>query len=98
MSSDYILSVIREYADERLREPRRRLPQGCFEQRSYQKWAVDEIIRSIERSKSVPPITVIEDFIYKMDDFSRSSRKRSMMFSVAHDVAADILDLLLAMK
>ncbi len=98
MSNDYILSVIREYADECLREPRRRLPRGCFEQRSYQKWAVDEIVKSIESSRFTPPIMVVEDFIRKMDDFSCSNHKNSIIFSIAHDVATDILDMLIAMQ
>lgn len=98
MNNDYILSVIREYADECLKEPRYRLPRGCFEQRSYQKWAVDEILKSIERSKFIPPIMVVENFIRKMDDFSCRNKKTSFIFSVAHDMAEDILDVLIAMK
>lgn len=98
MNNDYILSVIREYADECLREPRCRLPRGCFEQRSYQKWAVDEIIRNIESSKFTPPIMVVESFIRKTDSFSCSNHKNSIIFSIAHDVATDIFDMMLAMR
>lgn len=98
MNNDYILSVIREYAAEYLKEPRRRLPKGLFERRSYQKWAVDEILRSIDNSKHVSPIVVVEDFIRKMEAFSHKNSKANLIFSVARDVAADILDMLLAMK
>lgn len=98
MNNDYILSVIREYAAEYLKEPRRRLPKGLFERRSYQRWAVDEILRSIDNSKHVSPIVVVENFIRKTEAFSHRNSKANLIFSVAHDVATDILDILLAMK
>lgn len=98
MSNDYILSVIWEYADESLREPRCRLPRGCFEQRSYQKWAVDEIVRDIASSKFTSPVMVVENFIHKMDGFSRRNYKNRIIFSIAYDVATDILDMLLALR
>lgn len=98
MGNDYILSVIREFADECLKEPQYRLSRGCFEQRSYQRWAVDEILKNIEESKFTPPVLVVEDFIRKMDDFSCKNKKAGIIFSVARDVAIDILDVLIAMK
>lgn len=98
MNNDYILSVIREYAAEYLKEPCLRLPKGLFERRAYQRWAVDEILRSIDNSKHVSPIVVVEDFIRKTDTFSHRNSKANLIFSVARDVAADILDILLAMK
>lgn len=98
MDNNYILSVIQKYADEYLKEPKCGLPRSCFEQRSYQMWAVDEILKSIGESKSVSPIAVVEDFVRKMDKFSCSNRKNSVIFSVAHDVAINILDMLLVMK
>lgn len=98
MNKDYILSVIKDYADEYLKVPQRRLSRGDFEQRSYQRWAVDEILRAIEKSNSAPPIVAVEDFIRKMDEFSCKNHRTSIIFSVAYDVATDILDLLIAMK
>ena len=94
MNNDYILSAIREYADEWLKEPRWHLPKGHFEQRSYQKWAVNEVIKYIRESETVSPIEAVEKFVYKMNALSR---KKNVIFSIAYDVATDILDFLIAM-
>ena len=51
MSNDYILSVIREYADEYLKEPGWRMSKEWFKQVSYSRWAVGEILKSIEESR-----------------------------------------------
>lgn len=99
MGNDYILSVIREYADAYLRkEPTWRMQRGWFEMRSYGRWAVDEILRNLEMSKESPPIQVVEAFVRKMDDFSCRNRKASIIFSIAHDMAENILDVLIGMK
>ncbi|WP_297183047.1 hypothetical protein [uncultured Phocaeicola sp.] len=98
MDNDYILSVIREYADECLKEPVWHISRDWFKQISYSRWAVDEILKRIEESKFTPPIMVVEDFIRKMDDFSCKNKKTSIIFSVAHDMAENILDVLIAMK
>lgn len=97
MNNDYILSAIREYADEYLKEPAWRLPKDWFKHISYSRWAVEEILKSIENSKITSPITVVENFIRKMDDFSCSNQETSIIFSVAHDLAVDILDVLIAL-
>ena len=49
MNDDYVIQAIRECADELLlKTPRCCLPVGYFELRSYRKWAVDEILKTIE--------------------------------------------------
>lgn len=97
MSNHYILSVIQEYADEHLKEPAWRMKKGWFEHTSYNRWAVDEIIKNIRESK-MPPILAVENFIRKMDDFSRQNPKTKIIFSAARDMAENILDILTAMK
>lgn len=94
----YILSMIWEYAGERIKEPRRRLPKGCFKRRSYQKWAVEEMVRRIERERTLSPSIAVEQFAQKMEQFSRGKKKEDTMFAVAYDVAKDILDILTAMR
>lgn len=98
MTNDYVLPMLQEYVSRYLKEPRRGLPLGYFEQRSYQRWAADEIIKSISESKFTPPVTIVENFIRKTNSFSCESSKNSVIFSIAHDVAMDILDLLIAAK
>lgn len=98
MNKDYILSVIREYADEYLREPRRHLPKGCFEKRSYQLWTIEELLKHTEEYGEASPIEAVMEFVHRMDRFSRKKGKAGFIFSIAHDVAGDILDMLLAMR
>lgn len=64
-----------------------------FQQHSYQKWAVAEIIKYVSQSNE-PAIDAIEEFVAKMDEFS-CCEGDTFMFSVAHDVGIAILDFLL---
>lgn len=95
MDKERVISAVREYADTYLKAPKWRMQRGRFELASYNRWAADEILRSIEESGSVPPVMVVEDFIRRMDDFSCRNGKGSTIFSVAHDMAENILDILL---
>lgn len=97
MNRNYILSAIRECADG-VMESQYPFPRDLFAQRSYQKWAVDEIIKSIEESKSIPPITVLDDFIRKMNDFACRGGEGGFIFSVAYDIAIEILNIVITMK
>ena len=97
MNSDYILSVIWQYADECLIEPRQYMPGGYFEQCSYQRWAVNEIMRRIEESEDISPIKAVENFIRTTYGFLCRKGKENPIFLTAYDVATDILGLLIAM-
>lgn len=98
MDRNYILSVIWDYADEYLREPRSHLPKGCFEERSYQLWAVEELAKCIEESEYTPPLKVVEAFNCRMHEYARRKGKAGVIFSIAHDVSTDIYDILEAME
>jgi len=98
MGRDYILSVIREYAFERWAEPERPLSRENFIQRSYRQWAINEIVWNLKMCPDKPSLVVIEEFMDKMERFSRRNRKAGVIFSTAFDVAADILDMLSAME
>lgn len=65
----------------------------AFAQRSYQIWAIDEILSEINKSSS-PVSLIVESFAKKMDSYSCSG-KSGWIFSVAHDIALWILDNLL---
>lgn len=79
----------------KLREPVSNWRSSKFKQSSYAKWAAKEVLRYVKEHDSVPPIMAIEEFIRKMDKYSCMNTKSSYMFSVAHDIAEDILDLFL---
>lgn len=68
-----------------------------FAYRSYQKWALDEIRLYLLIRSDQNPIERIEDFRYQMDVAATRATTDScnFMFSIAYDVASDVLDVLL---
>lgn len=90
--------VLQEYLADHDKPGRYSWRKEYFEQYSYSRWAVKELIRRIQIKKKVPPILVIEDFIREMDKYSCMRSSSSFMFSVAKDTAEDIYDIFLAMQ
>lgn len=96
-----VISVIEEYMFDHLFEPERDWPKYEFHKRSYGRWAAEEILKNIQHHQDISPIEVVEEFVRKADEFSgieHDERNDSFIFSVAHDVATDILDILRAMN
>lgn len=93
------ISLIRKYIDKYLFEPAYTWPKYYFEQQSYSRWAANEILRRVQCQKDTPPILVVEEFILKTDRYSCSDhadKSVGLIFSIAHDVATDILDVLIS--
>ena len=63
-----------------------------FEFMSYSISALKEILYRLERNKDISPITILEDYIDQMKDYSCEEGKGSEMFLTACDVARYILD------
>lgn len=68
-----------------------------FEQKSYERSAVDEIKKYIINNGYRDCISVMEEFRSMVDDFACKSTDgdTGFMFSVYYDVATDVLDMLL---
>jgi hypothetical protein len=95
-----VVSAIEEYMFD-LFEPGRNWPKYEFRKRSYGRWAAEEILKSIQHHTDIPPMQIVEEFVRRTDEFSgieHDERNDSFIFSVAHDVATDILDILRAMN
>lgn len=67
-----------------------------FEEQSFSRWAVYEILHMLMDRPFDPASVVIESFVYKMTPISYESVKLSKgrMFEAARNVADDILHLL----
>ena len=63
-----------------------------YEQRCHALWAANEILRAVKQHQMIPAAVVVENYADKMDTFSTMNPKTSFMFSVAKDIAEDILD------
>ena len=61
-------------------------------QRSYEQWALDELVRWLKKSKK-NPIDATEEFCKRMDDYACMSG--NIMFSIAYDAGLYALDTLL---
>lgn len=97
MDTEQVITAIRKHTrNTSIR--RRHRKESYFIQYCYSQWAVDEIIKSIQKNGSKPPITVVEDFVRKMDEYSCVNPNTSLIFSIAKDSAMDILDLLIVMR
>ena len=88
------IQAIEDYICE-LHIPRISTKRSRFNQRAYSRWAANEVLGYVQFRKDIPPIQAVEEFMSKMDKFACSNPKNSYIFSVAYDVAADILDLLI---
>ena len=94
------ISVIEDYMFD-LFEPGRNWPKYEFNKRSYERWAAKEILKRIQQHPEIPAINLVEEYVLMTDEFSgieHDERNDSFIFSVAHDVATDILDILRAMN
>lgn len=90
------IQTVKEYIAD-LKPPKYRLKRSFFEQKTYSIWAAKEVLQYLWSHPDTPPIIAIEEFIEKMDKYSLKNRESSFIFSVAHDIAEDILDIFLAM-
>ena len=63
-------------------------------QRSYAKTAAQDILELL-RDTDQPPLVVIEAYRDKMDEYACLNKFGSIMFSVAHDTAENIIDSLI---
>ena len=89
-----VISVIQSYIV-KLNKPTHNWRSSRFEQSSYTRWAAKEVLRYVKEHNTIPPVMAIEEFVRKMDAYSCMNKHTSYMFSVAHDVAEDILDIFL---
>lgn len=65
-----------------------------FRQSVYSKWAIKEIFRYLDENRHLEIIESLENFRYMADNYAckKEDPQISFMFSVAKDVATDILD------
>lgn len=75
-------------------------PNGCcsrelLAKRSYSRWCAYEILNLVRDNPTMAAVGLVEEFVRKLDGWSCVNSKTSLMFSVAHDTAVDILDHLL---
>lgn len=102
------LAVVRRYSDEKLPVATNARPKShVFDERSYSRWAADEILeRIMEEELKLPyhisgleqrvPIEIVKEYIDElyMAWESTTNKKRKYMYSTAMHTAEEILSLL----
>lgn len=100
MTANKALILIDKYSRKFYRKPIRdnSVSRDVYNQRVFGNWAAMEIRDYIDKHRDWDPLMAVEEFRYAMDNFASSSTKskNNFMFSVACDVATDILDMLLS--
>lgn len=82
-----------EYGLEETRYRYLRCNSKAFKSLSYQSFVVEELKRLMDESGiNDNPISIIENYILKMDKLSLLNRNTSFIFSTAYDTALDIFD------
>ncbi len=95
--NDEAIQKIVNYAGEYLFEPDNNWPEEAFLERSYERWAVDEILLALMDHPLTEADMVIEGFILKMELFLHLSdnSQNNFIFTVAENTAEVLLGLIL---
>lgn len=81
--------TISDYIEQQLFGPYPTWPEYYFKQRSYSKWATDEILDTIRKNPQKPVDLILNEFIDKCDYFA--TLDKNLMFFAAKETAEDIL-------
>ena len=96
-----VTSAIEDYIYD-LTDPQRNWPEYYFRQVSFSRFAAGEILKLVkEASTFQESIDAVADFSIKMKSFAimdHDNKNDAQIFSLAYEVATDILDILNAMK
>lgn len=95
--NELAVSVIQEYIDEYLFEPRSNWCKYEFNVRSYSRWAANEIIERIRNDSERSPVNIISEFIREVDLCCEKTptNQAQLIFEVAKETATDIVLLFL---
>lgn len=67
----------------------------AFEEISYSRCAAFEIVRLLSEPGAEDPVSIVENFIAKVNEYSTISSETSWAFSIMYDSAMNILDVVL---
>lgn len=95
--NDEVIQKIMNYASMNLFEPDAHWSKSAIMERSYERWAVDEILLALMDHPMTEADLVIEGFILKMEFFLYLSENpaNNHIFQVAENTAETLLGLIL---
>lgn len=86
------LEIIKDYSEEFIFDPKSNWPDYYFKRTSYQKWAVEELIKRIKDKKYERPIDIIDEFEKEL--FVYMEEATSLDSFLIFDVATETIDLI----
>ncbi|MCM1090083.1 MAG: hypothetical protein NC413_04515 [Muribaculum sp.] len=97
---EQVILIIEDYIFD-ITEPQRNWDKHWFKEVSYQRWAGNELLNRVRRNPDKDPIDVISDFVIKTREFSskdHGDKEDRQIFSVAYEMATDILEITRCLK
>lgn len=95
MTMNQLKAIVQNYHDE-LEYTHPFVNSDQFLNNSYSKWACDEILSEIDRSKELPfdlePFELLNSFCEKMKRFAYMNSKNSIMFVIASETAEYLIE------
>lgn len=100
MEREHILNCLASHILENYEGPftyqRKWKNRGYFAQESYSKWAANEFLDYVTNRRDI--FLAADNYIRMVDNFACSNHENRWMFSIAYDVAVDLLDFMNAVK
>ncbi len=87
-----VVLQILNYIEGVLFEPNISWPDDIFEERSFARWAADDILDLVIHNPTIPPDIVISIYLAQVQEYAEQYGAK--MFSVAATTAEDILELI----
>lgn len=67
-----------------------------FDELSYIRWTIREVIQLIQKCDYIPPLIVIENFQTTVQKYSEMNQKTMYVFSIMNNTVQDIIDYLIS--
>lgn len=85
--------IVLDYAMDML-EPKRGMRKSVFENVSYAKWTIDEILIELKRKRYLSPQKVIKNFEIRMWKYSQKDSDSNNIFEVAYRIASELNEII----
>lgn len=89
-----VIQIVQEYIEKNHSDICIRYEYG-FEESCYSKWAAKEILNILRKKDTVPPLILLEDFMWQMKEYSILNDKNSFIFLIAYKTTEYFIDLIL---
>ena len=96
MSLNNVIRMLDEEIATWYPHPGKRMQMWKFEMASYRRWAIEECRRYLLQNSDWPPVIAMENFRALMDEAAceATTASQNYTFSIAYDIATEVLDMI----